>query len=52
MAILLAAGMMDLAAMAIVTAAITIERFVPWPRHAARAIGVLAIAVGIAKLLP
>jgi len=51
MAILLAAGMMDLAAMAIVTAAITIERFVPWPRQAARAIGVLAIAAGMGKLL-
>jgi predicted metal-binding membrane protein len=51
MAILLVVGMMNIVAMVIVTAAITIERFVPWPDHAARAIGVIAIVVGVAKVL-
>jgi predicted metal-binding membrane protein len=46
MTILLATGMGNLGAMAIVTAAITVERFWPRPQHAARAAGVGIIAAG------
>ncbi len=50
MTILLVTGVMNLTAMAIVAAAITIERFVPSPQRAARAIGVIVIAAGILTL--
>jgi predicted metal-binding membrane protein len=46
MAILLVAGVMDLVAMAVVAAAITVERLAPWPGPAARAAGAMAIAAG------
>jgi predicted metal-binding membrane protein len=49
MMILLVAGMMDLRVMAVVTAAITIERLAPTGERVARAIG--AIVVGAALLL-
>lgn len=49
MTILLVAGMMNVALMVLITAAITIERFAPWPQHAARAIGVIAIAGGVVR---
>jgi predicted metal-binding membrane protein len=48
-AILLATGIMDLRAMAAVTAAITVERLAPGGERAARAIG--AVIVGAALLL-
>jgi len=44
---LLAIGMMDLRAMAIVTAAITLERLAPSRRAAARAVGVVGLAAGV-----
>lgn len=47
MAILLVAGVMDLRAMAIVMALITIERLLPSGAHVARVTGVLVIAVGL-----
>lgn len=47
---LLVIGMMDLRAMAIVTAAITIERLAPSGRHAARAIGAVLLVAGVALL--
>jgi predicted metal-binding membrane protein len=46
MIILFAAGVMDLRAMAIVTAAITAERFASKPAFVSRATGVLAIGAG------
>ena len=46
MAVLLVAGVMDLGAMALVAAAITLERLAPWPGAAARATGVAAVAAG------
>jgi len=46
MAILLVLGVMDLVAMALVTAAITIERVATQPERAARAIGALVVAAG------
>lgn len=46
-AVLLAVGVMDLRAMAIVTVAITIERLAPAGRHVARAIGAVAIAAAL-----
>lgn len=45
-AILLVAGVMDLAAMAIVTAAITVERVAPSGERIARATGIAAVAAG------
>ena len=48
MAVLLAVGVMDLRAMAVVTAAITAERVAPDGRRVARVIGALGIAVGLA----
>ena len=45
-AILLVIGVMDLRAMAVVTAAITVERFAPAGERVARVIGVLVIAAG------
>jgi predicted metal-binding membrane protein len=50
MAILLVGGVMDLGVMVAVAAAITIERLAPWPRHAARAVGLAAVALGIVVL--
>lgn len=47
MAILLAFGMMDLRAMAVVTTAITAERLAPAGERIARAIGVVAVGVGL-----
>jgi len=49
-AILLALGVMDPGAMAIVTAAITFERLAPAGDRAARAIGVVAMAIGLALI--
>jgi len=46
MAILLVAGVMDLGAMAIVAAAITVERLAPAGARVARAIGAVAVAAG------
>lgn len=46
MAILLVVGIMDLRAMALVTAALTIERVAPCGERTARAIGVAAIGFG------
>jgi len=46
-AILLVTGVMDLRAMAAVTAAITIERLVPAGERAAQAIGAVIVAVGL-----
>jgi predicted metal-binding membrane protein len=46
-AILLVIGVMDLRAMAVVTAAITVERFAPVGERAARAIGVIVVAAGL-----
>jgi predicted metal-binding membrane protein len=47
MAILLVIGLMDLRAMAAVTAAITLERLAPAGQQVARAIGVVVIAAGL-----
>ena len=46
-AILLVVGVMDLRAMAVVTAAITIERVAPAGERVARAIGAVAIGAGL-----
>ncbi len=51
MAVLLVAGVMDLAVMAAVGAAITIERLAPRPLLAARVAGAVVIAAGVAVLL-
>jgi predicted metal-binding membrane protein len=47
MAILLTVGVMDLRAMAVVTAAITVERLAPAGEGVARALGVVAIGAGL-----
>jgi len=47
MAILLVVGVMDLRAMAVVTAAITVERLAPAGERAARAIGLVVVAAGL-----
>ena len=47
MAMLLALGIMDLRAMAVVTAAITVERLTPAGQHIARATGALAVGAGL-----
>jgi predicted metal-binding membrane protein len=47
MAILLVIGVMDLRAMALVAAAITIERLAPAGERVARAIGAVAVGVGL-----
>jgi predicted metal-binding membrane protein len=47
MVILLAIGVMDLRAMAVVTAAITLERVTPAGARLARATGALVVAVGV-----
>jgi predicted metal-binding membrane protein len=46
-AILLVVGMMDLRAMAVVTALITLERLAPDAQRVARAIGAVAVPVGV-----
>ncbi len=46
-AILLVIGVMDLRAMAVVTAAITVERLAPAGERVARAIGAVAVAAGL-----
>jgi predicted metal-binding membrane protein len=46
-AILLVIGLMDLRAMAVVTAAITAERLLPAAERVARAIGAVAVAAGL-----
>jgi len=46
-AILLGLGVMDLRAMAVVTAAITVERLAPAGERVARAIGVVLVAAGL-----
>ena len=46
MAILLVVGIMDLGAMAVVTAAITVERVAPAGERIARAIGVIVVGAG------
>jgi predicted metal-binding membrane protein len=50
-AILLAFGVMDLRAMAVVTAAITAERLAPAGERVARAIGVVAVGAGVLLLV-
>jgi len=52
MAILLAIGVMDLRAMAVVTAAISIERLAPAGERAARATGAIAVGVGLLLIAP
>ena len=47
MTVLLVIGVMDLRAMAIVTAAITVERLAPAAERVARAIGVVVVGVGL-----
>ena len=47
MAILLVIGVMDLRAMAAVTAAITVERFAPNGVRVARAIGAVGVGAGL-----
>ncbi len=47
MAILLVTGFMDLRTMAVVTAAITVERLAPASERIARAIGAIAIGAGL-----
>ena len=47
MAVLLVIGVMDLRAMAVVTAAITGERLAPAGERVARAIGALVVAAGL-----
>jgi predicted metal-binding membrane protein len=49
-AILLVIGVMDLRAMAVVTAAITAERLLPAGRNVARAVGVVIIGAGLLLL--
>jgi predicted metal-binding membrane protein len=46
-AILLAIGVMDLRAMAVVTAAISVERLAPAGERIARAVGAIVVAVGL-----
>jgi predicted metal-binding membrane protein len=47
MAMLLAIGVMDLRAMAVVTAAVTVERFAPAGERVARATGAVAVGAGL-----
>jgi predicted metal-binding membrane protein len=47
MAILLCLGVMDLRAMAVVTAAISAERLAPAGERVARAIGVVIVGAGL-----
>jgi predicted metal-binding membrane protein len=50
MAVLLALGVMDLRAMALVGATITAERLAPAGERVARAIGVVAVGAGVAVI--
>jgi predicted metal-binding membrane protein len=52
MLILLVMGVMDLLAMAVVTAAITVERLAPAGEGAARAVGAAAVVAGLYLMLP
>jgi predicted metal-binding membrane protein len=47
MAILLVVGIMDLLAMAVVAAAITVERLAPAGERVARGIGAVIVAAGL-----
>jgi predicted metal-binding membrane protein len=47
MAILLVVGIMDLRAMAVVTAAITVERLMPAGERIARATGTVVVVAGL-----
>lgn len=49
-AVLLAAGVMDVHVMVAVTAAITAERLAPDGEQVARAVGVMAIGIGLLML--
>ena len=51
MAILLVAGVMDLGVMAVVAAAITVERLAPRPASAARATGMAAVVAGVFSIV-
>jgi len=51
MLILLVIGVMDVRAMAVVGAAITLERLAPWPRPAIKAAGVVAVAAGVLQIV-
>jgi predicted metal-binding membrane protein len=51
MAILLVLGVMDLRAMAVVTAAITLERFAPAAERVSRAIGGVIVAAGLLLMI-
>jgi predicted metal-binding membrane protein len=51
MAILLVVGVMDLQAMAVVTAAITLERLAPSGERVARAIGVIVVGGGLVLIV-
>jgi predicted metal-binding membrane protein len=51
MAILLVLGIMDLRAMAVVAAAVTVERLAPAGERAARAIGAIAVGAGLFLIL-
>jgi predicted metal-binding membrane protein len=51
MAILLVIGLMDLRAMAVVTAAMTFERLAPSGERVARAIGAVAVAAGLLLII-
>ncbi len=50
-AVLLVIGVMDLRAMSVVTAAVTLERLAPAGERVARAIGVVVVGVGVGLLL-
>jgi predicted metal-binding membrane protein len=52
MALLLVIGVMDLRAMAVVAAAITIERLAPAGERVARAIGVVVVGAGLLLIAP
>jgi predicted metal-binding membrane protein len=51
MTALIVVGVMDLAAMGVITVAITAERILPGPERAARAAGILVLAVGTLAIL-
>jgi predicted metal-binding membrane protein len=51
MLILLVTGVMDLGIMAIVAAAITVERLAPRPERVARAAGVVIVVAGILMIV-
>jgi predicted metal-binding membrane protein len=46
-AVLLVVGVMDLGAMAVVTAAMTVERLAPAGEQVARAIGIVGVGAGL-----